>query len=221
MNKIISIFPILFLMTISGCTLINTSSNSETTIVTESNQWTPSSSTTTWALEFSNTGNIQIAPVMNELFRYLDSENKTYASGSFGELIAKYPKTIVYFYPKDGTPNCTIQALDFSMMLADFRAAWYNVIGVSKDSVDSHKAFADANELKIQLLEDGSGNLLRAFGDEGALQTYGNGDALSDIIRSTFIIDAAGKPLYAFRDIAAKWHARRIYELATGNRYNK
>lgn len=60
---------------------------------------------------------------MNESFRYLDSENKTYASGSFAELIAKYPKTIVYFYPKDGTPNCTIQALDFSMMLADFRAA--------------------------------------------------------------------------------------------------
>ena len=72
----------------------------------------------------------------------------------------------MYFYPKDGTPNCTIQALDFSLMLADFRAKGYEGIGVSKDNMDAHKSFADRNELKIKLLEDGSGELLRAFGSE-------------------------------------------------------
>ena len=52
------------------------------------------------------------------------------------------------------------------MMLADFRAKGYEVIGVSKDNMDAHKSFADRNELKIKLLEDGSGELLKAFGSE-------------------------------------------------------
>lgn len=107
------------------------------------------------------------------------------------------------------------------MMLADFRAKGYNIIGVSKDNLDSHKAFAERNELKIELLEDGNGELLKAFGAEGPLQEYGNGDALSDIIRSTYVIDSAGNGLYAIQDVQAKWHARAIYELVTGNEYKK
>lgn len=174
------------------------------------------------ALEFSNTGNVNLSGVMNNVYRYLDSEKKEYSSGTLASLLSAGSKwTVVYFYPKDGTPNCTIQALDFSMMLADFRAAGYDIIGISKDSIDSHKAFAERNELKIKLLEDGSGELLKAFGAEGPLQTYGNGEELSDIIRSTYVIDNTGKALYAFRDITAKWHARRIYELVTGTLYNK
>ena len=174
------------------------------------------------ALEFSNTGNVDLSRVMNNTYRYLDSEKKEYSSGTFTSLMRTGSKwTIVYFYPKDGTPNCTIQALDFSMMLADFRVAGYDIIGISKDSIDSHKAFAERNELKIKLLEDGSGDLLKAFGAEGTLQEYGNGHELSDIIRSTYVIDKTGKALYAFRDVTAKWHARRIYELVTGEEYRK
>lgn len=89
-------------------------------------------------------------------------------------------------------------------MLADFRTAGYDIIGISKDSIDSHKAFAERNELKIKLIEDGSGELLKAFGAEGPLQEYGNGHELSDIIRSTYVIDNTGKATYAFRDITAK-----------------
>lgn len=141
---------------------------------------------------------------MDTTFTYLDSEQKSYASGTLRDIIGRYPHTVVYFYPKDGTPNCTIQALDFSLMLADFRAKGYNIIGVSKDKLDSHKAFAERNELKIQLLQDASGELLRAFGAEGPLQTYGNGDALSDIIRSTYVIDASGQAQYAIQNVEAK-----------------
>ena len=186
-------------------------------------QTTPSpTNNASGTLEFSNTGNISLKGVMNSNYRYLDSEKKSYATGTLGEIISHGSKgTIVYFYPKDGTPNCTIQALDFSMMLADFRSAGYDIIGISKDSIDSHKAFAERNELKIKLLEDGSGELLRAFGAEGPLKEYGNGHELSDIIRSTYVIDTNGNALYAFRDVTAKGHARRIYELVTGATYTK
>jgi peroxiredoxin Q/BCP len=158
---------------------------------------------------------------MDTTFTYLDSEKKSYASGTLRDIIGEYPHTVVYFYPKDGTPNCTIQALDFSMMLADFRVKGYNVIWVSKDGLESHRAFAERNELKIPLLEDGSGELLRAFGAEGPLQTYGNGDALSDIIRSTYVIDATWTGEYAIQDVQAKWHARSIYELVMGEAYTR
>ncbi len=111
--------------------------------------------------------------------------------------------------------------MDFSLMLSDFRALGYNVIGISKDSVDSHKKFADDNSLKIDLIEDVRGSLLTAFGSAWPMQQYGNGENLSDIIRSTYIIDNTGKPIYALRDIYAKWHARQIYKLATGQEYMK
>ena len=107
------------------------------------------------------------------------------------------------------------------MMLADFRAKGYNIIWVSKDNLDSHKAFAERNELKIQLLQDGSGELLKAFGAEWPLQTYGNGDELSDIIRSTYVIDSDGAAQYAIQDVEAQWHARALYQLVTGEVYTK
>jgi peroxiredoxin len=98
------------------------------------------------------------------------------------------------------------------MMLSDFRAKGYNIIWVSKDGLESHRSFAERNELRIQLLQDGSWELLRAFGAEWPLQTYGNGDALSD---------ARGQGEYAVQDVQAKWHARAIYELVTGEAYVK
>jgi thioredoxin-dependent peroxiredoxin len=174
---------------------------------------------TSGALETSSTGNIQIS--LSSEYRYLDSENKSFSSGSFREIISKNPYTIVYFYPKDGTPNCTIQALDFSLMKEDFAKLWYGIIGVSKDDIDAHLHFAERNELRINLLSDSSGQLLKEFWNEWPLAEYGNGHDLSDIIRSTFIIDREGNPIYAFRDITAKWHARRIYELISGSVYIK
>jgi peroxiredoxin Q/BCP len=168
-------------------------------------------------LESSSTGSIHIT--LSWEYRYLDSEKKKFSSGSFGDIISEYPYTIVYFYPKDGTPNCTIQALDFSLMKDEFAKLWYGIIGISKDDIDSHLQFAQRNELRIKLLSDNSWELLREFANEWPLAEYGNGHNLSDIIRSTFIIDREGRPIYAFRDIDAKWHARRIYELVSKIHY--
>lgn len=215
-----ALFAFLFctVITLSACTShINSDINSSPDAFIPS----PTTAVGTWELELSSTWEIDLSNLLGNDYHYLDSENKSFSSGTLQEIISEYPNTVVYFYPKDGTPNCTIQALDFSMMLADFRNAWYNVIWVSKDSVDSHMQFANDNSLKIQLLQDGSGDLLKAFGSEWPLQEYGNGEELSDIIRSTYVIDSTGKALYAIRDVNAKWHARAVYKLITGNEYTK
>lgn len=222
------IIILLFLFSLTACSVgfspdtqdlvSNPSTIIDDTIIIEPSPTQPIG--TGW-LEEGTLDTVSLSGVMDMKFTYLDSENKSYSSGTFAEIIARYPRTVVYFYPKDGTPNCTIQALDFSLMLADFRAKGYNVIGISKDPIDSHMRFAESNELKIELLQDADGDLLRAFGAEGPLQTYGNGDELSDIIRSTYIIDSEGTAYHAYRDVIAMWHARRIYEIATGEIYSK
>lgn len=208
---------------LASCTIIQDKPTSLTPPPQVQDEFIPSPTQSTGTGELALTGAdiVSLSGVIDTTFTYLDSENKSYSSGTLRDIIGRYPHTVVYFYPKDGTPNCTIQALDFSMMLADFRAKGYNVIGVSKDNLESHKAFAERNELKIELLEDGSGELLKAFGAEWPLQTYGNGDALSDIIRSTYVIDAQGNGQYAIQDVQAKGHARAIYELVTGEKYMK
>ncbi len=109
----------------------------------------------------SATGGLKVD--LSKSYHYLDSEKKAYAEGTFGDLISKTPYTIVYFYPKDGTPNCTIQALDFSRLQSEFAKEGYQILGVSKDDLASHKAFADRNELKIKLLQDKNSDLLAEF----------------------------------------------------------
>lgn len=206
----------IFVVFLSSCTLSGVHVRSDT----PSADLAPSpTEAISGELTYSSTGNIRVD--LEEEYRFIDSENKRFSSGTFRDIISKNPYTIVYFYPKDGTPNCTIQALDFSLMKEDFAKLGYGIIGVSKDSIDAHMHFAEQNALRIPLLEDGSGKLLTEFANEWVLAEYGNGTELSDIIRSTFIIDRDGRPIYAFRDIVAKWHARRIYELISWEIYNK
>lgn len=134
----------------------------------------------------------------------------SYENGTLGDIIKPYKYTVVYFYPKDGTPNCTIQALDFSAKKSEFASYGAQIIGVSKDDLDSHKKFAERNELTIKLLQDTNSELLEQFGALGTLQEYGNGTEKSDILRSTFIIDSTGKPIRAFTDVQAMGHADRV-----------
>lgn len=168
---------------------------------------------TKWAQSLVQSGTWDIKIDLSKKYHYLDSLEKNEKDDTFGDIISQTPYTIVYFYPKDGTPNCTIQAMDFSVMLKDFEAKGYNVIGVSKDDLASHKKFAESNHLKIKLLQDKNSDLLKEFWALWELKEYGNGTDKSDIIRSTFIIDKNGTPLYAFKDVEAIGHAQRIYNL--------
>lgn len=163
-----------------------------------------------WELVESSTGSISVD--LTKKYHYLDSLNLSFNEDTFWDLISKTPYTIVYFYPLDFTPNCTIQALDFSAMIDQFSDLGYQIIWVSKNDIESHKAFAEANSLKIKLIQDSNSDLLKEFGALGEATTYGNGDDVTDIIRSTVIIDSKGTPLHAFYDVEAVGHAQRIYD---------
>lgn len=162
------------------------------------------------ALEQSSTGNVAVD--LNKSYHYLDSLKMSFEENTLKDILSKKDYTIVYFYPLDFTPNCTIQAIDFSTMLEDFDAKWYQIIGVSKNDIESHKKFAEANSLKIKLIQDKNSDLLKEFWALWEPKTYGNGDATTDIIRSTFIVDKNGKAIAAFRDVEAVGHAARIYD---------
>jgi thioredoxin-dependent peroxiredoxin len=197
MKKILLLISLIF---VASCS--NTSIQNETKIEpTTSNSW---------ELVESSTWNIKVD--LTKSYHYLDSLNLKFDEKTFWDLIKDNNYTIVYFYPLDFTPNCTIQAIDFSAMLDDFSKLWYWIIWVSKNDIESHKKFAETNNLKIRLIQDKNSDLLKEFGALWEPKTYWNGDATTQIIRSTFIIDKNGNPVYAFRDVEALWHAKRIYE---------
>lgn len=163
-----------------------------------------------WALEMSSTRNIALD--LNKTYHYLDSLSMSFKENTLKDLLAEKEYAIVYFYPLDFTPNCTIQAIDFSTMLEDFDAKGYQIIGVSRNDIESHKKFAEANSLKIKLIQDKNSDLLKEFWALSEPKTYGNGDETTDIIRSTFIVDKEWKAIAAFRDVEAVGHAARIYD---------
>ena len=103
---------------------------------------------------------------------------------------------MIYFYPKDDTPGCTIEALEFTARLAEFEAADTAVVGISKDSVKSHERFCDKHGLGIPLLSDETGEVCERFGVWGEKSMYGRN--YMGIDRSTFLVDAAGASSRAY-----------------------
>lgn len=120
-------------------------------------------------------------------------------------------KTIVlYFYPKDNTPGCTIEANDFTEMLKDFEKKNVVVVGISPDSPKSHKKFIENQNLKHILLSDPDKTVATNYGVYGKKMMYGK--EVLGIIRSTFIIDTKGYIQKVFYNIKAKGHAQDVLE---------
>ena len=117
-------------------------------------------------------------------------------------------KTVIYFYPKDNTSGCTAEACNLRDNYAAFIALGYNVIGVSKDSVASHKKFADKYELPFTLLADTATELLQAFGAWGEKKMYGK--TVMGTLRTTFIFDEAGILKEVIEKVDTKNHAAQI-----------
>lgn len=117
-------------------------------------------------------------------------------------------KTILFFYPKDNTPWCTVENKDFTCLQKDFEALWYQLIWVSKDSVESHKKFIEKQELKNGLISDPELILHKELWAYGEKNNYGK--IVMGVIRSTFIINKNGKIEKEYRNIRAKGHAERI-----------
>lgn len=114
----------------------------------------------------------------------------------------KGKKAILYFYPKDQTPGCTIEARDFRMHAEAFANAGYVVYGISRDSEESHCRFIEKEELNFHLLSDVEGYMCNAY--DVLRRRYENGRI--GIERSTFVLDEAGVLVKVYRELQAKGH---------------
>ncbi|MBW8761459.1 MAG: thioredoxin-dependent thiol peroxidase [Microbacterium sp.] len=115
---------------------------------------------------------------------------------------------VVYFYPKAATPGCTTEACDFRDSLSSLNAAGYAVIGVSPDSVDEIRAFADAEALTFPLLADSDAAVAKAWGVWGE-KTVGD-RTFDGVIRSTFVLDGDGVVQRAEYGVDADGHVARL-----------
>ena len=118
---------------------------------------------------------------------------------------------VVYFYPKDDTPGCTIEALEFSNLLEEFEALDTEVFGVSKDTCVSHGNFRDKHGLSITLLADIEGVACEAYGVWREKEAHGKKQM--SIVRSTFVIDKNGILQHTLYDVKPKGHADDILDL--------
>jgi len=112
---------------------------------------------------------------------------------------------VLYFYPKDETPGCTMEAIYFSKALAEFRAMGTEILGASPDSVQSHCDFAANHDLGITLLSDTDRKVLEAYGAWKNRKLYGK--SFLGVVRSTFIIDPRGKISHVWPKVKVTGHA--------------
>lgn len=117
---------------------------------------------------------------------------------------------VLYFYPKDDTPGCTVEANQFTALAGEFAQHDAVVIGVSRDSCASHRAFIDKYGLGLDLLADTDGELCQAYGVWQEKEK--DGVKKMGIVRSTFVIDKDGVLVEAFYDVKADGHAQTVLE---------
>lgn len=122
------------------------------------------------------------------------------------DLIGK--KTVVYFYPKANTPGCTAEACSLRDNYERFLALGYNVIGISKDSVNAQKNFSDKYALPFPLLADTDALIIKAFGAWGEKKLYGK--TYEGILRKTFIFNENGILEVIIDKVNTKNHAEQI-----------
>ena len=121
---------------------------------------------------------------------------------------------VLYFYPKDDTPGCTIEANEFTTLVKEFAEADAVVFGVSKDSCEKHRKFIDKYSLKVELLADTSGDICEKYHTWGEQKFMGK--KYMGIARSTFVIDKAGQLIEALYKVKARGHAQQMLELVRG-----
>lgn len=121
-------------------------------------------------------------------------------------------KVVLYFYPKDDTPGCTTEAIDFTARIADFEAAGASVVGVSRDSIAAHDKFAAKHGLAVILGSDADGKVTDAYGVWVEKMNYGK--TYMGIERSTFLIDGAGTIARVWRKVKVKGHVDDVLAAA-------
>ncbi|MFC1476440.1 thioredoxin-dependent thiol peroxidase [Fibrobacterota bacterium] len=138
-------------------------------------------------------------------FKLNDSKGKTVSLGDF-----KGKQVVIYFYPKDDTPGCTIEAKEFTDLLPNFKKKNAVVIGISKDSTESHDKFICKYELKLTLLSDPEHETIEAYGAWQEKKNYGK--IYMGIVRTTYLIDGKGKIKKVWEEVKAFGHAKEVLE---------
>ena len=136
----------------------------------------------------------------------LTSTNNT--DYSLKKSLGKY--VVIYFYPKDDTPGCTIEANDFNKLLPKFKKLNCEIFGISKDNLKSHDKFKEKYKLKFDLLSDEELTVLKKFKVWGKKKFMGR--EFMGILRTTFLIDKKGKILRIWENVKVKDHAKEVLE---------
>lgn len=145
---------------------------------------------------------LEIGDVAPE-FELLNAQGETVKLSDFAG-----SKVIVYFYPKAMTPGCTTQACDFRDNLEALKGAGYQVVGISPDKPKSLQKFTDKEGLNFTLLSDPDKKVLEEWGAFGEKKNYGK--VVQGVIRSTVVVDEAGKVELAKYNVKATGHVARI-----------
>ena len=129
-------------------------------------------------------------------------------TATLGDYAGKW--LVLYFYPKDSTPGCTTEGLDFNALLPEFKRLDAAVLGVSRDSVKSHDNFCARQGFKFPLVSDADEALCRAFDVIKEKNMYGR--KVMGIERSTFLVDPEGRIAAAWRKVRVPGHADAVLE---------
>ena len=127
---------------------------------------------------------------------------------SLKDSLGKY--TVLYFYPKDDTPSCTLETNDFNKLILKFKKLGCDVYGVSKDSLKSHNKFKEKYKIKFDLLADEDLKVLKKYKVWGKKKFMGR--EFMGTIRSTYLINKMGKIIKVWNNVKVKDHAKEVLE---------
>ena len=134
-----------------------------------------------------------------------ENSDKVKLSGLAGQWV------VLYFYPRDDTPGCTIQACDFTSGIKGFEKLSAVILGCSPDDDESHQKFIKKHKLKIHLLSDPSHRVMEKYGAWGEKNMYGK--ITRGVIRSTVLIDPAGRVAKHWKRVQTKGHAEAVSQI--------
>jgi thioredoxin-dependent peroxiredoxin len=138
-------------------------------------------------------------------FNLISTNGNSY---SLKDSIGRY--VVLYFYPKDDTPGCTIETNDFNKLLSKFKKLNCEVYGVSKDNMKSHNKFKEKYKIKFDLLSDDEIKIVKSYKVWAKKKFMGR--EFMGIVRSTFLIDPMGKIVKIWDNVKVKDHAQEVFD---------
>ena len=136
----------------------------------------------------------------------------TSSDGSSVNLASPGKPLVLYFYPKDDTSGCTLEAQDFTRLAGEYKKAGVKVVGVSRDPMKKHEKFIAKYDLAVPLASDEDGKISDAFGTWVEKSMYGR--KYMGMERATFLIDSEGRVARTWRKVKVPGHAQEVLEAA-------